>query len=64
MYGNSKPGRTSGAVHVLCKFRDEIKKVDLITSYSPERREYLIGEDLGEYVCLDNDQRIDDYANA
>ncbi|MGI9280508.1 MAG: restriction endonuclease [Endozoicomonas sp.] len=64
LYDDSKPNRTSNAVHMLRKFRDEIKKGDLVTSYSPELREYLIGEDLGEYVYLDNGQLVGDYANA
>lgn len=51
-YGNAKPSRTANSVAMLRKFRDEIQKGDTVISYSSERREYLVGEDLGHYQFM------------
>jgi len=59
-YGNEKPSRTGNAVAMIRKFKDEIKKNDLVISYSPEQREYIIGRDLGQYVYKENAE--DEYA--
>lgn len=63
-YGNSKPGRTANAVAMIRKFRDEIRKGDILITYSQERREYLIGEDQGEYRFRDHDQLVGEFANT
>ena len=64
LYGNSKPGRTANAVAMIRKFRDDIHKGDTLITYGQETREYLIGEDLGEYVFLDNDNLIGEFAHS
>lgn len=63
-YGNAKPSKTSNAAAMIRKFRDDIKKGDTVITYSPERREYLVGEDQGEYIHLPGGKTIGDYANA
>ncbi|MCI5107306.1 MAG: restriction endonuclease [Pseudomonadales bacterium] len=63
-YGNAKPSKTANAVAMIRKFRDEISKGDTVITYSPERREYLIGEDLGKYVHKPDRDLVGDYANA
>lgn len=54
-YNNEKPSRTSNAVAMIRKFLFEISKGDMVISYSPERREYIVGEDLGEFKYIDRD---------
>ena len=48
-FGNAKPGRTANAIAMIRKFRDDIQPGDLLVTYSQEHREYLVGEDLGQY---------------
>jgi len=48
-FGNEKPSKTSNAVAMIYKFISEIKQGDILISYSAERREYLVAEDLGKY---------------
>ncbi|WP_439531509.1 restriction endonuclease [Marinobacter adhaerens] len=48
-FGNAKPGRTANAIAMIRKFRDDIKQGDTLITYSQEHREYLVGEDLGQY---------------
>lgn len=57
----SKPSRTANAAAIIYKFYNAIKQGDTLISYSPERREYLIGEDLGEYLYQEN--LVTDYPN-
>ena len=45
----------------MLKFRDQITAGDLIVSYNPETREYLLGIDQGEYLYQPN--TVGDYAN-
>lgn len=52
IYNNEKPSKTSNAVAMIRKFVYEINKGDMLISYSPERREYLIGKDLGQYKFI------------
>lgn len=63
-YGDAKPARTSNAVAMIRKFRDEITKGNLVISYDPELRKYLVGTDLGEYVYRNDESLIGEYANA
>lgn len=63
-YGNAKPSKTHNAVAMIRKFRDEIHKGDTVISYSPERREYLVGEDLGQYQYMPGGKLVGEYANA
>tara|TARA_R110002167_G_scaffold67690_1_gene191199 strand:+ start:4147 stop:5148 length:1002 start_codon:yes stop_codon:yes gene_type:complete len=57
IYGNS--GKTGNALAMLRKFRDEIQAGDLVISYGPETREYLIGQDKGEYYYAADDEEHD-----
>jgi len=61
IYGNDKPARTSNAVAMVLKFRDQIKAGDIVVSYNPETREYIVGNDLGEYFYQEGD--VGDYPN-
>ena len=61
-YGNDKPARTSNAVAMILKFRDQIKAGDYLLSYNPESREYLVGKDKGQYSHQPD--LIGDYANV
>lgn len=63
-YGNPKPAKTANAVAMLRKFRDEIQKGDTVISYSPERREYLVGEDQGQYQYMPEDKQIGGHSHA
>lgn len=45
----------------MLKFRDQFTAGDLIVSYNPETREYLLGIDQGEYLYQPN--TVGDYAN-
>src|SRR5690606_7485745 len=63
-YGNTKPSRTANSVAMLRKFRDEIRKGDTVISYSSERREYLVGEDLGHYQFMPEDKQIGGFAHT
>jgi len=60
-YGNDKPAKTSNAVAMILKFRDQIKAGDYLLSYNPETREYLVGKDKGQYSYQPD--LIGDYAN-
>ena len=63
-YGNAKAGRTHNAIAMIRKFRDEINQGDLLITYSPEHREYLVGEDLGQYEFRLEDQWVGEFANV
>lgn len=63
VYGNSKPAKTGNAVAMLRKFRDEIQAGDMVISYSPETREYLIGQDEGRYQYQSTSVEEEDYLN-
>lgn len=54
-YSNEKPSKTANAVAMIRKFLLEISKGDMVISYNPERREYLVGEDLGEFQYIERD---------
>ena len=62
VYGNEKPAKTSNAVAMILKFRDQIKTGDYLLSYNPETREYLVGKDQGQYSHQPD--LIGDYANV
>ena len=62
-YGNAKPGRTANAVAMIRKFRDEIQQGDLLITYSQEHREYLVGEDQGQYGFLSGQELVGEFAN-
>lgn len=61
-YGNEKPAKTSNAIAMILKFRDQIKAGDYLVSYNPETREYLVGKDKGQYSHQPD--LIGDYANV
>lgn len=63
-YGNPKPAKTANSVAMLRKFRDEIQKGDTVISYSPERREYLVGEDLGLYQFMPEGKQIGGHSHT
>lgn len=46
----AKPQAMANAVAMMIKFRDTIQKGDIIVSYDTETRQYLIGEDQGQYL--------------
>ncbi|MDO3387960.1 restriction endonuclease [Gilvimarinus sp. SDUM040013] len=46
----AKPQAMANAVAMMIKFRDTIQKGDTIVSYDTETRQYLIGEDQGQYL--------------
>lgn len=59
VYGNDKPSATANAIAM--KFRDQITADDHIVIYNPETREYLVGNDKGEYLYQPG--TVCDYAN-
>jgi len=62
---NHKPGAVPNALAMIRKFRDEIQRGDLVISYDPESRQYLLGEDLGEYAYLGEEALlVGDYAQT
>lgn len=61
IYGNDKPSKTANGIAIVKKFKDEIQKGDLVISYSPRKRQYQLGKDLGEYLYKDNAK--DEYAH-
>lgn len=63
-YGNPKPARTHNSVAMLRKFRDEIVKGDTVITYSAERREYLVGEDLGRYQFVSEANLVGEFAHT
>lgn len=64
-YPDDKPGKIPNAIAMMRKFRDEIQKGDLVISYDPESRQYLLGEDLGEYAYIaDENLCVGEYANT
>ncbi|TQV87599.1 restriction endonuclease [Aliikangiella coralliicola] len=59
-YGNDKPSKTGNSVAIIDKFVN-IKTGDYVVTYEPKTRNYLVGEDLGQYLFLDTN--VDDYRN-
>lgn len=62
-FGNAKPGRTANAIAMIRKFRDDIQPGDLLITYSQEYREYLVGEDLGQYEFRAEAQQVGEFAH-
>lgn len=62
-FGNAKPGRTANAVAMIRKFRDDIQQGDLIVTYSQEYREYLVGEDQGQYEFRSEEELVGEFAS-
>ncbi|WP_419534349.1 restriction endonuclease [Endozoicomonas sp.] len=58
LWGNAKPARTSNAVAMIRKFRDSIKKGQMVITYNPELRVYHVGEDVGSYQFQTSDSNI------
>lgn len=48
-YGDEKPSKTANAVSLVHRFAHTIASGDLMLTYNPRSRTYLVGEDLGEY---------------
>src|SRR5690554_1440315 len=63
-FGNAKPGRTANAIAMIRKFRDDIQLGDLIITYSQEHREYLVGEDLGEYEFRNESEPVGEFQHV
>lgn len=63
-HGNAKPGRTGNAVGMIRKFCEVIQEGDIVITYSPELRQYLVGVDLGQYEFLSEAKQIEDYAHV
>tara|TARA_R110002074_G_scaffold203728_1_gene371872 strand:- start:1104 stop:2114 length:1011 start_codon:yes stop_codon:yes gene_type:complete len=59
--GNAKPGRTANAIAMIRKFRDDIQAGDLLVTYSQEHREYLVGEDLGQYEFRPESEQVGEF---
>ncbi|MDO3383690.1 restriction endonuclease [Gilvimarinus algae] len=49
-FSQAKPQAMANAVAMIVKFRDQIQKGDTIISYDTETRQYLVGEDQGQYL--------------
>jgi restriction system protein len=62
-FGNAKSGRTANAVAMIRKFRDDIQKGDLLVTYSQEYREYLVGEDQGQYEFRSEQKLVGEFAS-
>lgn len=60
-FPQAKPQAMANAVAMIVKFRDQIKKGDTVISYNTETRQYLIGEDQGQYVYKPGE--VGDYPN-
>ncbi|TCK07452.1 restriction endonuclease [Marinobacterium mangrovicola] len=60
-FGNAKPGRTANAIAMIRKFRDDIQQGDLLITYSQEHREYLVGEDLGQYEFRPETEQVGEF---
>jgi len=63
-FGNAKPGRTANAIAMIRKFRDDILPGDLLITYSQEHREYLVGEDLGEYEFRNESEPVGEFQHV
>ena len=48
-YPNSKETKSPNRIAMIHKFKNEIKVGDIVTTYDPGSRHYLIGEVAGEY---------------
>lgn len=57
----AKPQAMANAVAMMVKFRDHIRKSDTVISYDTETRQYLVGEDQGQYIYKPDE--IGDYPN-
>jgi len=60
-YENDKPSKTANSVGMIERFVN-IQAGDLVVTYEPKNREYLVGKDLGKYYHrkIEGDQ----YANT
>ena len=62
-FGNAKSGRTANAVAMIRKFRDDVQQGDLLVTYSQEYREYLVGEDQGQYEFRSEQKLVGEFAS-
>ncbi len=62
-YGNEKPAKAGNAAGMLHRFAQQICEGDWVVTYMPDKRLYLIGEDLGEYRHVPESEWLDQYAN-
>jgi restriction system protein len=60
-FTQAKPQAMANAVAMIVKFQDQISKGDTIISYDTETRQYLVGEDQGQYVYKPGE--VGDYPN-
>ena len=58
-YPEHKPGKASGAVAMLDKFRSVIRSGDKVVTYDPRNREYLVGTVCSDYLF--DPEQIPDY---
>ena len=58
-FSDHKPGKASGAIAMLLKFRNVIQIDDKVVTYNPQSREYLVGTVSSDYVY--DPTVIDDY---
>ena len=56
-YGNDKPAKIGNALSMIKRFGHTIEKDDIIVTYSPKYRHYLVGRDKGVFEFID---RLDD----
>ncbi len=54
-YGNEKPSKTANAIGMIRRFGQEMKKNDWLVTYCPQKRNYLIGKDRGEFQFIERD---------
>jgi len=54
-YPGTKPGKSSGAIAMLFKFRSVMRPGDKVVSYDPRKREYLAGAIAGDYLYDPNE---------
>jgi len=60
-FGEQKPSRQALAVGTLYKFRDVMQQGDIVVTYDPSSRQYLVGEISGEYIH--SPETVGDYPN-
>lgn len=60
-FAQAKPQAMANAVAMIVKFRDHIRQGDTIVSYDTETRQYLVGEDQGQYIY--KPEEVGDYPN-
>lgn len=60
-YRDIKPGALTGSANMAYKFKEGISLGDRVVSYDPEKREYIVGNVIGDYEYAPN--TVPDYPN-